>query len=146
MNIKVFNIRLNKEHCQSDQTRMNEFLNTVEVKLTSTNFVTTGTTDFWSAVVFFEPKSVNKGKTPAKSSEDDLLPNEREIFNALRQWRNTLADKLNWAAFQVCHNAHLIAIAKANPQNTTDLEKVPGLGKARTEKYGDDIITVLNAL
>ena len=56
MNIKVFNIRLDKENCQNDQTRMNTFLDSVEVKLTSTNFVTTGTTDFWSAVVFYELK------------------------------------------------------------------------------------------
>lgn len=26
MNIKVFNIRLSKEHCQNDQAKMNEFL------------------------------------------------------------------------------------------------------------------------
>lgn len=59
MNIKVFNIRLNKEHCQTDQARMNEFLDSVEVKLTSTNFVTNGTVDYWSAVVFLCAK---KGK------------------------------------------------------------------------------------
>jgi hypothetical protein len=59
MNIKVFNIRLDKENCQNDQSKMNAFLDSVEVKLTSTNFVTTGTVDFWSAVVFYEPKKVN---------------------------------------------------------------------------------------
>jgi hypothetical protein len=64
MNIKVFNIRLSKEHCQSDQDRMNEFLNSVEVKLTSTNFVTTSTVDYWSAVVFFEPKKVKEKLNP----------------------------------------------------------------------------------
>jgi hypothetical protein len=29
MNIKVFNIRLSKEHCQNDQAKMNEFLDKV---------------------------------------------------------------------------------------------------------------------
>ena len=52
MNIKIFNIRLDKEHCQEDQKRMNEFLDSVNIKLTSTNFVTTTNVDFWSAVVF----------------------------------------------------------------------------------------------
>ena len=60
MNIKVFNIRLDKEHCQEDQNRMNQFLDSVEIKLTSTNFVTTTTVDFWSAVVFFEQKKESK--------------------------------------------------------------------------------------
>lgn len=146
MNIKVFNIRLNKEHCQNDQVKMNEFLDSVNVKLTSTNFVTTGTLDFWSAVIFFEPKTVKNEKKESKFSEEELLPNERKIFKALQSWRNDLADKLNWAAFRICHNSHLIAIAKANPQTIDELENVYGFGKLRAEKYGDDILAVLNAL
>jgi superfamily II DNA helicase RecQ len=146
MNIKVFNIRLSKEFCQTDENRMNEFLDSVEVKLSSTNFVTTGTTDFWSAAVFYVPKVSKTGKMETKFSEEDLLPNERKLFNALRHWRNDLAEKLNWSSFRICHNSHLIAIAKANPQTLEGLEKVPSFGKARTDKYGDDILAVLNAL
>jgi hypothetical protein len=57
MNIKVFNIRLSKEFCQLDQDRMNDFLETVDVNLTATNFVTTNTSDYWSTVVFFRLKT-----------------------------------------------------------------------------------------
>lgn len=60
MNIKVFNIRLNKEFCKEDQNKMNEFLDSVEVKLTSANFVTTANVNFWSAVVFYESKKKAK--------------------------------------------------------------------------------------
>lgn len=146
MNIKVFNIRLDKEHCQNDQSKMNEFLDTVAVKLTSTNFVTTGTLDFWSAVVFFQTKGIKKEKTESKFSEEELLPNELKAYKALKSWRNDLAEKLDWSAFRICHNSHLIAIVKANPQNLSELENVFGFGKTRTEKYGDDIMSVLNAL
>ena len=66
MNIKVFNIRLAKEFCQEDQAKMNAFLNSVEVKLTSTNFVTTGTLDYWSAVVFYTSKMIKKEKSVTK--------------------------------------------------------------------------------
>jgi superfamily II DNA helicase RecQ len=146
MNIKVFNIRLAKEFCQIDQDRMNEFLDTVEVKLTSTNFVTTGSVDFWSAAVFYVPIHNNKKTTTTKFSEEDLSQQEHKIFNALRHWRNDLAQKLDWSAFRICHNTHLIAVAQSNPQTLEGLEKVPGFGKARTEKYGEDILAVLNAL
>lgn len=146
MNIKVFNIRLNKEHCQDDQNKMNAFLESVEVKLTSTNFVTTGTLDFWSAVVFFEPKAVKKEKKERNFLEEKLLPNERITFKALQSWRNDLAEKLNWAAFRICHNSHLIAIAKANIQTIDDIGNVSGFGKIRAEKYGNDIMAVVNAL
>lgn len=146
MNIKVFNIRLAKEFCQRDEDKMNEFLNSVEVKLASTNFVTNGTTDLWSAAVFYMPKGIMKPQSKAKVLEEDLSENEQYIFNALRQWRNALAEKLNWSSFRICHNSHLVAIAKTNPKTLYELENVTGFGRSRTEKYGDDIIAVLNAL
>ena len=141
MNIKVFNIRLDKENCQQDQTRMNAFLDSVEVKLTSTNFVTTGTTDFWSAVVFYELK-----KSDSKPTEViELNEQENEIFTALKQWRNDLAQKLGWSSFRICHNSHLISIVKSKPQNLDELKTVKGFGESRTLNYGDDILSVLNA-
>ena len=86
MNIKVFNIRLAKEFfANTTRIKMNEFLDDVEVKLTSTNFVTNGKTDLWSAAVFYLSKNSKKEHTEIKISEEDLSGNERNIFNALRQ-------------------------------------------------------------
>lgn len=144
MNIKVFNIRLSKEHCQNDQAKMNEFLDSVEVKLTSTNFVTTGTIDYWSAVVFYQPRLEKSQKSGNKLQQDDLSINELKTFKALRSWRNDLAEKLNWSAFRICHNSHLLEIAKTNPKTLSELENISSFGKTRAEKYGDDIMAVLN--
>lgn len=142
MNIKVFNIRLNKEHCQEDQNRMNEFLDSVEIKLTSTNFVTTGTVDFWSAVVFYEPKKENKFIV----DESELSLDEKKIYSALKQWRNDLAKESGWSAFRICHNSHLISISKIKPQTLDELKNIRSFGERRTLNYGDDIISLLNAL
>ncbi|WP_396210800.1 HRDC domain-containing protein [Flavobacterium sp.] len=141
MNIKVFNIRLDKENCQNDQSKMNAFLDSVEVKLTSTNFVTTGTVDFWSAVVFYEPKKANS----IQKEVIELNEKEEKIFTALKQWRHDLAQKLGWSAIRICHNSHLISIAKEKPQNLDELKKVKNFGESRTLNYGDDIISLLNA-
>lgn len=145
MNIRVFNIRLSKEFCIVDQNRMNEFLDSVEVKLTSTNFVTTGTTDYWSAVVFYVQKKKSESIKEEKLTFEDLSQHEKEIFLALKQWRNQKATDLGWSAFRVCHNSHLLAIAEAKPNDLNELAQVKGFGEVRTEKYGDDIMSVLNA-
>lgn len=129
-----------------DQNRMNEFLDTVEVKLTSTNFVTTGNVDYWSAVVFYEPKQKKESIKDEKLTFEDLSHKEWEIFFALKQWRNQKATDLGWTAFRICHNSHLMAIAEAKPESIEELAKVKGFGEVRTEKYGDDIMSVLNAL
>lgn len=142
MNIKVFNIRLDKEHCQEDQNRMNEFLNAVEIKLTSTNFVTTTTIDYWSAVVFYEPKK----ETKSTFDLGELTVEEKRIYSALRQWRNDLAEQLGWSGFRICHNSHLASIAKTKPQTLEELKRIKSFGEIRTANYGDDIISLLNAL
>ena len=142
MNIKVFNIRLSKEHCQEDQNKMNEFLDSVEIKLTSTNFVTTSTVDFWSAAVFYVPKN---GKIGIEN-EIELTIDEKKIYSALKKWRNDLAINLGWSAFRICHNSHLVDIARAKPETIEELKSIKSFGEKRTANYGDDIISVLNAL
>lgn len=142
MNIKVFNIRLSMEHCQEDQNKMNEFLDSVEIKLTSTNFVTTSTVDFWSAAVFYVPKNGKKGI----ENEIELTIEEKEIYSTLKNWRNDLATNLGWSAFRICHNSHLVDIARAKPETIEELRNIKSFGEKRTANYGDDIISVLNAL
>ena len=101
MNIKVFNIRLDNEHCKEDQNRMNEFLDLVEIKLTSANFVTTTTTSFWSAVIFFEPKKENK----LSNEEIELSVEDKKIYFALKKWRSDKAQQLMLPHYMICHNS-----------------------------------------
>ena len=142
MNIKVFNIRLDKEHCQEDQKRMNEFLDSVNIKLTSTIFVTTTNVDFWSAVVFFEPKK--ESKSPVNDTE--LTFDERKIYFALKKWRSDKAQQLLLPHYMICHNSELVSIAIKKPQTLEDFKTVKGFGENKTANYGDDIISLLNAL
>lgn len=141
MNIKVFNIRLDKENCDKDQSLMNAFLDSVEVKLTSTNFVTTGTVDFWSAVVFYIPKR----EKSVSIRIDDLTQEEDNIYNALKQWRNDKSLQLNLPHYMICHNSELITIAKVKPETIFDFKKIKGFGDLKTQKYADDIIALLNS-
>jgi superfamily II DNA helicase RecQ len=142
MNIKVFNIRLNKEYCEEDQNRMNQFLDSVEIKLTSTNFVTTTTVDFWSAVVFYEPKKESK---PAVE-ERELTVEEKKIYSALKQWRSDKAQQLLLPHYMICHNSELVSIAIKKPQRLEDFKTIKEFGENKTANYGDDIISLLNAL
>ncbi len=142
MNIKVFNIRLDKENCFNDQSKMNDFLDSVDVKLTSASFVTTGSKDFWSTVIFYTPK---KDKTIV-SKEEDLSDDEHKIFLALKQWRNQKSIQQDLPHYMICHNSELITIAKTKPETIKDFKTIKGFGEQKTQKYGDDIIALLNAL
>ncbi len=144
MNIKVFNIRLSKEYCDKDQESMNAFLEQVEVKLSATNFVTTSSVDYWSAVVFYLPKKNQETNLEQSTVAPKLSNSEKVVYNALRQWRNELAQQLDWTPFRICHNSHLISIAIANPQTLEELEQVIGFGTARAQKYGKAILAIIH--
>ena len=60
--------------------------------------------------------------------------------------RNDLAEKMEWKPFVICYNSHLIDISKTNPKTIEELKQIKGFGNTKAEKYGDDILSVLNAL
>ena len=139
MSIKVYNIRLDKEHLESDQSRMNAFLDTVNVKLTASNFVTTGTIDYWSVLIFYDAKSGRK----IPVVEQELTNVEEEKFLALKSWRNNKAKSLNLPQYMISYNSELKAIAVKKPKTITALRKIKGFGDIKTAKFGEEIIALV---
>lgn len=149
MNVRVFHIRLTKENLQSDQDVLNEFLNSVTVKKTSTELVN-GQPNFWSILVFYESQEKEQQeKTSDKisfSNWDDLTDHEKDLYAILRQWRQDKATQMNIPSFMICHNTQLLTVAKMKPQTLEELSKIKGFGGQKIARYGDDIIAVLNSI
>ena len=124
MQIQHFIIRLNSEQIQSDQNKLNDFLNTVTFKKSSTQFVET-TTSYWSVLIHYEQKSQQKvNETEPQKEYDDLSENDRIIYKNLRNWRTQKAEELNVKVFMICHNSELINIAIQKPDSINDLKKI----------------------
>jgi len=145
MNLKIFNNRLSAENVLHDQVAINTFMNSVDVKNTTAQFIP-GNPDYWSILIFFEEANgtKTKEKTPA-ITEDDLTIDETAIFSALKLWRKDRATEINLPEFMVCHNATLLFIAKERPQDLLALNKIKGMGDQKIATYGNDIIAILNA-
>ena len=149
MNLKLFHTRLDEEHLQQDQETINAFMETVTVKKTATQFVI-GQPDFWSVLVFYENGKTHKNGTRERdkiSFEPDveLTADEKQINQALKQWRKDRAKEMNIPEYLICHNSELISVTKMKPRTIEDLIKVKGFGDQKVSKYGDDIIAILNA-
>ena len=147
MNMKVFHIRLTKEHLHNDEEAINNFLDSVEVKKTATELIT-GQPNFWSVVVFYDEKkskAVQAGKL-AVSDKSELSNDELKIFDALKQWRFDVGMHENQLPFMICHNAELMAIAKLKPKVIDDLYQIKGFRTRKVEKYGAGIIALLNSI
>jgi superfamily II DNA helicase RecQ len=149
MNIKHFRVRVSGEHLQNDQNAINQFLNEVVVKKTATNFIA-GMIDYWSVLVFFEPKiseskEAKEDEKVTVSSFEELSSAERNTLNSLKNWRSEKSNKLGLPQYMICHNSELMTIAKVKPESVDELKKIKGFGEQKISRYGTDIISLLRA-
>ena len=65
------------------------------------------------------------------------------VVAALREWRTGVARNEAMPPYVVAHDATLTAIAEARPRSLAALRRVKGMGPTKLEKYGDEILSVL---
>lgn len=75
-------------------------------------------------------------------SMDDV---QEKRFQLLRKWRKAKAQELDLPAFVVFSDQTLKHLAIQNPQNLTELEKIYGIGEAKIEKFGWDLLAELHS-
>jgi DNA helicase-2/ATP-dependent DNA helicase PcrA len=80
-------------------------------------------------------RSVASPKTP--------VPTGDPIFDALRSWRRTRAEGDGVPAYVVFHDSTLAEIASRRPRSLSDLRTISGIGPAKLERYGEDVLAVL---
>ena len=62
-----------------------------------------------------------------------------------KQWRRGRAQEEGRPAFVVFHDSTLAAIAASKPSSLAELGAVAGVGPAKLERYGDDVLAVVGA-
>lgn len=85
-----------------------------------------------------EKSDAEKPAVPAKIPDTAL---SRE----LRSWRYERANEIDKPAFVVFSNAALAGIAHLRPTTLTELLKVPGVGPAKVNAYGEEIIGIVQS-
>ncbi|MGH9843404.1 MAG: HRDC domain-containing protein [Blastocatellia bacterium] len=65
------------------------------------------------------------------------------LFNTLRDWRSARARRDGVPVYVICDNRQLAAIVAARPQTLAQLGEIEGIGKAKLERYGADLLAVL---
>lgn len=147
MKVKHFRVRVSGEHLQNDQDAINQFLREVTVEKTATNFIS-GMIDYWSVLVFYSPKTerINDATETEKVSVlnyEELTQEEKNTLNSLKHWRSETSSKLGLPQYMICHNSELMTIAKMRPESIDDLKKVKGFGQHKINRYGNDILSLL---
>ncbi len=76
---------------------------------------------------------------PARDESDDAL------VEALRAWRLARSREDGVPAYVVAHDALLLAIAEQRPTSIAGLRRLKGMGPAKLEKYGDEILALVGS-
>jgi len=75
----------------------------------------------------------------------DLPPADQAVFEALRAERRLIAEESRVPAFVVLQDVSLRAMAQDRPTDIAALLRIPGIGTAKAEKYGERFLSVLAA-
>ena len=67
------------------------------------------------------------------------------IYQSLKRWRLERAKSDEIPAYVVFHNSTLAEIAARQPKTIAELASVPGVGPAKLERYGRDVLDALAA-
>lgn len=71
---------------------------------------------------------------------------DAEALARLKLWRREISQKLNLPAYIIMHDKTLIDIVTQNPNTIEELGRIKGIGSAKLERYGNDIIGIINNL
>ena len=83
------------------------------------------------------PKVRTRTETPAAG--------ESPLWDALKEWRTGIARRDKVPPYVVMSDAHLKGIADRKPTTLGELAACPGIGPLKLERYGEDILGVIEA-
>ncbi|MEX2562008.1 MAG: ATP-dependent DNA helicase UvrD2 [Nitriliruptoraceae bacterium] len=85
------------------------------------------------------------GNAAANITELDIHVDTNDaLFVALRDWRAHVARTTGVPAYLVFHDRHLHMIAGRRPANLRELAACPGVGPTKLERYGDDLLDLID--
>jgi ATP-dependent DNA helicase RecQ len=92
-----------------------------------------------------EEQSVSKAREPKASSSAIVNENERRLWEDLRHKRLSLAREQNVPPYVIFHDSTLLEMLKTKPTTLAEMSRIPGVGAAKLERYGQIFLDVIDA-
>ena len=148
MPVRVFTVPFDPGQGRFDDDAMVEALEGCRVLSLSDHAFTIDGTPVLALTVRFEPPppppgTASKPAAPRNRPQDALADVDQQLFEALRSWRNARAKKDGRPAYVLFTNAQLVEIATRRPATKAALQAIDGIGDARVDGYGDDVLAVV---
>ena len=134
-----------------DDSRLCEFLAGKELVRWEAHFITTKNDHYWTILVEYvptapgSPKSLGSEGTKKRneSYKDIMTEQDWPLFTNLREWRGETSKKEGVPPYILFTNLQLAKIAVTRPTSLNALQGINGIGKAKREKYGNDVLRIV---
>ena len=90
-----------------------------------------------------EPAPADKARSRDASWRALVSDEDLPLFNALRDWRAERAQRDGVPPYLICTNRQLAEMVSGRPQSMSKLGAIDGIGKAKLENYGQDLLALL---
>ncbi len=74
------------------------------------------------------------------------LDSAQAYEGALREWRSEASKRATVPAYVVLNDSELVGIAARRPATLAELARCKGMGPVRLERWGDELLSILNAV
>ena len=93
---------------------------------------------------FADTETANDAAASAEAHNENPFSSERDrqLWQALADWRQQQADTANTTPHKVCSDESLQDLVRFTPAEDIDLSAIYGLGPVRIGQYGNDILTL----
>lgn len=86
---------------------------------------------------------VARTKNGRRQASTMLSETDQTLFQALREKRTELARSQNVPPYVIFHDKTLIELAAARPGSRSQMAKIPGVGEAKLDRYGEAFLAVI---
>jgi len=81
---------------------------------------------------------------PAKSGDDtSSIIKHPVLFRLLKEWRNQKARETGVSHYMILHQKTMANLANFMPQSLSAIKMVKGMGKKKSEKFGEELLEII---
>ncbi len=132
---------------------LNAFCSSHRVTFIDKHLVEDGADSFWSVCVSWldgaaspSASAADNRNKPAIDYKEVLNPADFSRYLVLRNFRKELAEQQNVPPYALFTNEQLANMIQQRVNSKSALQRIPGVGKSRIEKYGDAFLSRLGEL
>ncbi len=148
--LKIFTLKYEEKSESFNDSMLSNFLADKEILRWESHFFERKNEYFWTVLIEYRqsvPQQMELAQKIEGSKEESykelLAEKDWPLYKVLREWRAERSKKEGIPPYIICNNMQLAKITVARPSSLNALQEINGIGRAKTEKYGKELLQLI---